>query len=189
MVVCRQLGLGYAAHAVQTTVFGGRSPHNLSLVLSGVRCKGYEQSLSDCDMNALGDGHHHCPTSQDIAGVICTSELPDLVPDEKEIESSAYLEDRMLMLLQCAMEENCLASSAYTINRQQYGWQFETRRLLRFTARIANIGTADFRPFLPKHIWDWHACHRHYHSMEVFAHFDILDSRGKRVAEGHKASF
>ncbi|CAG2163892.1 unnamed protein product, partial [Oppiella nova] len=73
MVVCRQLGLGYAAHAVQTTVFGGRSPHNLSLVLSGVRCKGYEQSLSDCDMNALGDGHHHCPTSQDIAGVICTS--------------------------------------------------------------------------------------------------------------------
>ena len=27
----------------------------------------------------------------------------------------------MLMLLQCAMEENCLSSSAYTIDRHHYG--------------------------------------------------------------------
>ena len=59
----------------------------------------------------------------------------------------------------------------------------------RFTTAITNSGSADFRPAIPKLAWDWHACHQHYHSMETFSHFEILDQRGRRMVEGHKASF
>jgi lysyl oxidase-like protein 2/3/4 len=56
------------------------------------------------------------------------------VPDEKEIESSAYLEDRQLMFLQCAMEENCLASSAYNISKEDYGMSSKiSHSLLKFS--------------------------------------------------------
>ena len=65
------------------------------------------------------------------------------------------------------MEENCLASEAYRLRRDRYDYATEMRRLLRFTTSIANIGNADFRPFIPKSAWVWHGCHQHYHSMEV----------------------
>ncbi|XP_013779229.1 lysyl oxidase homolog 2A-like [Limulus polyphemus] len=173
-------------HLLQSSFFGGKYE---DLILSGVSCTGDEDSLADCLHDETG--HVECPgKDESIAGVICTTVLPDLVPDEKEIERSTYLEDRELLYLQCAMEENCLASHAYRLQENNdYGWQYERRRLLRFTARIGNVGTTDFRPFLPKHAWEWHMCHLHYHSMEVFAHFDIINQQGQKVAEGHKASF
>ena len=68
---------------------------------------------------------------------------------------------------QCSMEENCLAPEAYRLRRESPNFSMESRRLLRFTTNIENIGDADFRPFIPKTAWEWHACHMHYHSMEV----------------------
>jgi len=86
--------------------------------------------------------------------------MADLVIDHVEIMRTAHLEDRQLYFLQCAMEENCLASAAYKLQSDSsVDWHLETRRLLRFTARILNAGTADFRPMVPKHLWEFHQCH------------------------------
>lgn len=117
---------------------------------------------------------------------MCTRELPDLVFDIEELEQSLHMEDRMLYFLQCAMEENCLSSLAYEIQRTNEDWAMEHRRLLKFTAKTLNAGNVDFRPHIPKYLWQWHACHMHFHSMEVFANFDVYDLSGKKVAEGHK---
>ena len=85
--------------------------------------------------------------------------------------------------LSCALEENCLASDAHgkPVNH--------LRALLRFDSLTMNLGTSQFLPNLQPHQWEWHACHQHYHSFEAFINYDILDLQGRKVAEGHKASF
>ncbi|KAG6451241.1 lysyl oxidase homolog 2 [Manduca sexta] len=183
LAVCRHLALGHAVQALQTDYFGSSK-----LVLNGVECEGNETNLFFCRHQQYGKVF--CPRENEhVAAVVCSHELADLELDSMVIERTAHLQDVMMFQLQCAMEENCLSKSAYEIQKHNPDWQFETRRLLRFTASSLNKGNADFRPYLPKHLWQWHLCHMHYHSMEVFATFDVLDHTGRRVAEGHKASF
>lgn len=43
------------------------------------------------------------------------------MPDVSELESSVVLEDRQMVMLQCASEENCLSSSSLQIDRSGYG--------------------------------------------------------------------
>ncbi|XP_063820278.1 protein-lysine 6-oxidase isoform X3 [Pseudophryne corroboree] len=112
--------------------------------------------------------------------------LPDLVPDPYYIQASIYVQKMSMYSLRCAAEENCLASSAYRSDVKDY----DQRVLLRFPQRVKNQGTADFMPSRPRYSWEWHSCHQHYHSMDEFSHYDLLDaSSHRRVAEGHKASF
>ncbi|XP_056592499.1 protein-lysine 6-oxidase [Triplophysa dalaica] len=112
--------------------------------------------------------------------------LPDLVADPYYIQASAYVQRVPMYNLRCASEENCLASSAYSSSVRDY----DTRMLLRFPQRVKNQGTSDFLPSRPRYTWEWHSCHQHYHSMDEFSHYDLLDaSSQRRVAEGHKASF
>ncbi|XP_049880700.1 lysyl oxidase homolog 2 [Pectinophora gossypiella] len=181
--VCRHLALGFAEQALHTDYFGASI-----LTLSGVQCDGNENNLFMCRHQQIGDVT--CPgDAGHVAAVSCTNRLADLTLDSATIERTAHLQDVPMYQLQCAMEENCLSQTAYEIQKSNPYWQHETRRLLRFTASSLNIGDEEFRPYLPKHLWQWHLCHMHYHSMEVFATFDVLDLSGRRIAEGHKASF
>ncbi|XP_067829737.1 lysyl oxidase homolog 1 [Heptranchias perlo] len=112
--------------------------------------------------------------------------LPDLVPDPYYVQASTYVQRSHLYSLRCAAEEKCLASSAYASETTDY----DIRVLLRFPQRVKNQGIADFLPNRPRHTWEWHSCHQHYHSMDEFSHYDLLDAAtGRKVAEGHKASF
>ncbi|XP_066495466.1 lysyl oxidase homolog 2 [Tiliqua scincoides] len=182
MIVCRQLGLGYADHAFQETWYWHGHVNANSVVMSGVKCSGTEMALSHC----RHDAQVSCPRGggRYAAGVSCTETAADLVLNAKEVERTSYLEDRPMYMLRCALEENCLSSSAVNTSIST-----GSRRLLRFSSQIHNNGQSDFRPKNGRHTWIWHECHRHYHSMEVFTHYDLLDLNGTKVAEGHKASF
>ncbi|KAM6469146.1 protein-lysine 6-oxidase isoform 2-T2 [Liasis olivaceus] len=112
--------------------------------------------------------------------------LPDLVADPYYIQASTYVQKTSMYNLRCAAEENCLASSAYRSDVRDY----DNRVLLRFPQRVKNQGTSDFLPSRPRYSWEWHSCHQHYHSMDEFSHYDLLEANSqRRVAEGHKASF
>uniref|UniRef100_UPI00358F262D protein-lysine 6-oxidase-like isoform X3 n=1 Tax=Myxine glutinosa TaxID=7769 RepID=UPI00358F262D len=112
--------------------------------------------------------------------------LPDLTPDPYYVQIATYVQHADMYSLRCASEERCLSSSAYQSGVTDY----DKRMLLRFPQRIKNQGTADFLPSRPRNSWEWHSCHQHYHSMDQFSHYDLIDKRTQRqAAEGHKASF
>nr|XP_021325029.1 lysyl oxidase-like 5a isoform X1 [Danio rerio] len=112
--------------------------------------------------------------------------LPDLIPDPYYIQAASYIQRVQMYTLRCAAEENCLSSSAYSSSVRDLDY----RVLLRFPQRVKNQGTADFLPVKPHYDWEWHSCHQHYHSMDAFSNYDLLDAAtGRKVAEGHKASF
>eukprot|EP00794_Sanderia_malayensis_P020028 gene20028-21991_t len=179
-VVCRELGLGFLAKAYSTWNYGIKD-----IGIYEPRCKGNETSLLKCNHRPWFRG---ACRYYDMASVKCTYMAPDIVMDIKAMQPSIKVNTWHLRDLKCSMEENCLAKTAYARNAF-IDPKANLRRLLVFTSRILNRGTATFRPNRAKEQWEWHSCHKHYHSMEYFAQYDVIDFHGRRVAEGHKASF
>ncbi|XP_078525305.1 protein-lysine 6-oxidase-like isoform X2 [Lissotriton helveticus] len=146
------------------------------------------------DIGCTGKVHGWCGFGNIEEGIVrpqnivsrTSTGLPDLVPDPYYIQASTYVQRAQLYSLRCAAEENCLSRSAYRPGISDLSY----RVLLRFPQRVKNQGTADFLPVKPRHAWEWHSCHQHYHSMDAFSNYDLLDATTQRkVAEGHKASF
>ena len=81
--------------------------------------------------------------------------------------------ERHLATKICAYKEGCFTSSAdRLINLIRYN--VVVRRLLTFTLQAENRGGADFVSDVPQEKWKWHACHNHFHSMEVFATYNVI---------------
>jgi len=124
------------------------------------------------------------PTNPDKTG------LPDLVTDPLRVQHTLNVDFQFLHNLTCALEEGCLSPSAY----ESVGGDSRSnlRKLLRFTQKISNIGNADFiSPHHPDD-WQWHSCHKHFHSMNVFSKYELISGAAAElhtVASSHKASF
>ena len=86
---------------------------------------------------------------------------------------SIILDRVLLSLKNCAYEEGCFTSSADMKTARRWPY-YVTRRLLTFTLQAENRGGVDFIPNVPRDGWQWHSCHSHFHSMEVFAKYDVL---------------
>ena len=110
------------------------------------------------------------------------------MPSTREIMQSThfspYLTRSNLDGLYCEVEEGCVATDVApneTISAE--------RQLFKFSALTWNFGYADFTPAAHYAEWEYHTCHEHYHSMEVFAVYDFLTLDGNIAVEGLKASF
>lgn len=104
--------------------------------------------------------------------------LPDLTVDAEMLASSHYVTEEEFAADACAIEEACVGAP---------GW----RRLLRFTTKTPNIGTANLTLGYPSDDparFQWSECHGHWH-MTDYIDYALVDATGGVVATGRKQAF
>jgi hypothetical protein len=106
--------------------------------------------------------------------------LPDLTPIAADMDGTVIVEDMNFDIDACELVEQCIGAAG-------------SRRLLRFTTSVGNIGNADLDlgptppPGVSSGIFIWSECHMHHHVMG-FADYTLTDATGL-VATGHKQGF
>uniref|UniRef100_H3AVL9 Lysyl oxidase homolog n=1 Tax=Latimeria chalumnae TaxID=7897 RepID=H3AVL9_LATCH len=178
MVVCRQLGLGYANHGLQETWYWDAS--NLTeMVLSGVKCNGDEMSIHHCQHHTESINCKRTGT-RFAAGVICSERGGVMLLRLSQISPPTYVERRRDSQLSPSPRESCLTHTSLG-----GGWQGHDPRFGNYLYSCKRKMT---RP-PPIKRSSFTNTSTHYHSMDIFTHYDVLTLNGTKVAEGHKASF
>ena len=183
--VCRETGLGYitksgctdARRDIVSSIHGTFSCDKGACFTDS--CKQGEWNVSDS-----------CPSNR-YTYVCCSPRAPDLVPSLDALKNSLGGIRRSRTIpgirtasVRCAWEEGCLAPDA---KPNSY---YDVRRLLRFSTQSENIGSDIFRPPISSDHWQYHTCHKHYHSIEHFVDYSLVSEYGNvEVGHGHKASF
>lgn len=96
--------------------------------------------------------------------------LPDLVLDAEYLEATIQQAMVDASLDSCLINEKCITGMGL-------------RRVVRFGTRSGNIGTADLvagRPALDNPVWEYDACHDHFH-FEGYAEYELIDAATSAV--------
>lgn len=119
-----------------------------------------------------------------LLGFFCSTrahaeDLPDLIIDEKLLESSVVYELKNFKSKDCAVVEGAVDSIG-------------KRKLLRFSVRTPNVGKADLvlgKPQLRPDLFMFSPCHGHYH-FDGYALYELLNvNTQNQVIKGRKQAF
>jgi hypothetical protein len=103
-------------------------------------------------------------------------DAPDLIPTD--LGMTVQEDDIFVGEESCLLVEECVGGTGQ-------------RHLLRFDTITPNVGSADLVMGVPSNhpdLFHYSDCHGHYH-FDGYAVYDLLDTKGNVVAEGHKQAF
>jgi hypothetical protein len=117
------------------------------------------------------------PASNDAGIGVGECPLPDLQVDLTTLASEITLGEQDFTADSCEIMEGCIASAG-------------TRRLLGFSVKTPNLGTADLDFGDPANnpAFVFSPCHGHYH-LRGYASYRLLDANGATVVTGRKQAF